>query len=157
MGLTSGEKRESFASLVLAADTDIMDDNFYGPGRLQAWLSSDQKTSKHITPLREAIFPRAGSRGPTNWYRVLLGNIGMEEVIEALKAGKLRVGLALPVLTIESQPGGMSLPGAMAKALEPYARDLTNVVVSSRGHWPHVIVPGEVNAAIEKLLQVSSG
>lgn len=153
--LTDLSQLESFHSLIYEQDANWKADNFYPPGKLEAWLTSDRRGRHSIVDKEErgrwlTAFRSGGLRGPTNWYRALLDNVHLSEESSALSAGHITTELRVPVLAIDSQPDNASVPGFLEAAMKDRASQLSVKLVDAQGHWPHIVAYNEVNKLIER-------
>ena len=128
--------------------------NFFPAGALEKYITSDRipSLSAHVTPEEMAthheIFAAGGYRGPTNWYRVLLGGLGIEEE----KSDALDPSLKVPVLFITETPGPATMPGS-AEQTKQFAADFRVSTVSTKGHWVQLESRDEVNKTLEKFFE----
>ena len=134
--------------------------NFYPPGEAEKWLTADNRlpqsssivsTDENATHNR--ILAEGGYRGPTNWYRVLVGNLNEDDEKAALEAGTLEPHIQCPVLAIDSAPGRASIPGFMEGSVGPFAKDFRYKVTGKEGHWVQIESRDEVNAWLEEFLE----
>lgn len=136
---------------------DIKADNFYPPGQCEAWLKADRNDSQILLDPGESAawlnaFRNGGFRGPTNWYRIMTEKLNEEDEKADTAAGKLATKIHVPVLAIESKPDKASLPGFLEGATRPYAVQLTVKIVTSQGHYPHIVSKEEVNQSLHDLI-----
>ncbi|KAJ9615923.1 hypothetical protein H2200_002000 [Cladophialophora chaetospira] len=148
---------ESFLSIAYHANVDIKDDNFYPPGKLEAWLTADRNDHDILLDAEESAawfdaFRKGGFRGPTHWYRGLTANLNEEEEKADLAAGKLATEINVPVLAIDAKPDKASIPGFLEGATRKHAPQLVVKVVDSQGHYPHIVSKEEVNEALQGLI-----
>lgn len=149
---------DSFQSLVYEADATLKADQFYPPGKLEAWLKKDCRGKSNIVNAADQAvwvdaFRHGGLRGPTNWYRALLDNVNKSEEDESILQGEITIPIKVPVLGIDSQPDHASLPGFMEFSMKPFATQLQVALVQSCGHWPHLVSSREVNQLIQEHIQ----
>lgn len=129
-------------------------DNFYLPGALEAWLASDQDDQQTIVNEEETArwldaFRSGGLRGPTNWYRALVGNINYSQEDKDLSRGQLTTALYVPVLAVDSQPDKFSISNFMEMSVRPHTKRMKMNVVEADGHWPHIVAHEVVNRVIK--------
>jgi hypothetical protein len=69
---------------------------FYPAGELEKWLTADNRLPQSESIISESeisthsqIFSSGGYRGPTNWYRALVGNLNESDEKAAIEAGTL--------------------------------------------------------------------
>jgi pimeloyl-ACP methyl ester carboxylesterase len=139
--------------------------NFYPPGELEKWLAADTRLPQSSSILSEAetsihnqIFSLhdqdgGGYRGPTNWYRALVGNINEADEQAAIQAGVLDPQIKCPVLAIDSAPSPASLPGFMEGSLGAFAKDVRFKKAKTEGHWVQVESRDEVNEWLEEFFR----
>ena len=132
--------------------------HFYPPGELEKWLEADTRlppSSSIVSAAENAthnhIFAEAGYRGPTNWYRALVGNLNLDDEKAAIEAGTLDPHIKCPVLAIDSAPGRGSLPGFMEGSVGAFARDFRYKAVETEGHWVQIESREMVNRWLEEL------
>jgi soluble epoxide hydrolase / lipid-phosphate phosphatase len=157
-GAQNTPQLESFQSIAYHKNVEIKADNFYPPGKLEAWLKADRNDREILQDAEESAawleaFRIGGFRGPTNGYRLLTGKQIVEDDKAALAAGQLTTTIGVPVLAIEAQPDKSSIPGFVEKGTRPHAPQLTAIVVGSQGHYPHILSKDEVNQAISDLIK----
>jgi hypothetical protein len=144
--------------LAYHANTTTKADNFYPPGKLQSWLTTNTVDNQLLLDPTEreawlTAFRKSGLRGATNGYRVLDQNLNYEEEQADLEAGKLTTKIMIPCLAIDATPDKASIPGFMEGAMKPHVEgELKVKVVGSQGHYPHILSKEEVNEAIEQLI-----
>ncbi|KAJ9605679.1 hypothetical protein H2200_009528 [Cladophialophora chaetospira] len=139
---------KSFHSLVYDRDVENKAENFYPPGRLEAWLSADSFSGRQTVQQDEAdnwldSFQKGGLRGPTNWYRMLVDNLNEEHERRAIAEGQMLTQIDQPVLGIDSMPDRLTIPGFMEGALKAHATQLVMKTVNCQGHWPHLVAHEE--------------
>jgi soluble epoxide hydrolase/lipid-phosphate phosphatase len=153
-------QNESFTSLLYTSDYEHFL-SFYPPGELEKWLAADKRLPQSSSILSEAetsthnqIFSLHdffdGYRGPTNWYRALVGNINEADEEAAIQAGALDPQIKCPVLAIDSAPSEASLPGFMEGSLGAFAKDLRFKKAKTKGHWVQIESRDEVNEWLEE-------
>lgn len=139
--------------------------SFYPPGELEKWLAADNRLPQSSSILSEAetsihnqIFSLhdqdgGGYRGPTNWYRALVGNINEVDEQAAIQAGALDPQIKCPVLAIDSAPSTASLPGFMEGSLGAFAKDVRFKKAKTKGHWVQIESRDEVNEWLEEFFR----
>jgi pimeloyl-ACP methyl ester carboxylesterase len=139
--------------------------NFCPPGELERWLTADNRLPQSLSILSEAetsmhnqIFSLhnqdgGGYRGPTNWYRTLIGNINIADEQAAIRAGALGLQIKCPVLAIDSAPSAASLPGFMEGSLRPFAKDVRFKTAKTVGHWVQIESRDDVNGWLEEFFR----
>ncbi|KAK4944319.1 hypothetical protein LTR10_016205 [Elasticomyces elasticus] len=147
----------SFQSLTYHRDVDVQADNFYPPGRCEAWLTADRNDNQTLLDSEDSAawlraFRDGGFHGPTNWYRAMTENLSEEGEKADIAAGKLAIKIDVPVMAIDSKPDKASLPGFLEGAMAPHAPRLTVKVVQSQGHYPHIVSKEEVNQSLHDLI-----
>lgn len=78
------------------------------------------------------------------WYRALVGNINVDDEIQAQLDSKLYQ----PVLMLASQPSRLNIPGAAAGMMRQFAQNLTVREVDAKGHWIQLEARDEVNEVL---------
>ncbi|KAK5049045.1 hypothetical protein LTR84_005467 [Exophiala bonariae] len=147
----------SFQSLAYHKDVITKADNFYPPGKLEAWLEADRNDHNVLTNSEESAawydaFSKGGFRGPLNWYHGMSGNINQEEEKADLASGKMISKINVPVLVVDAKPDKSSIPGFMEGSTKQYAEQVTVKTVETQGHYPHITSKEEVNQAIGDLI-----
>jgi soluble epoxide hydrolase/lipid-phosphate phosphatase len=157
-------QNESFTSLLYTSDYGHLL-SFYPPGELEKWLAADKRLPQSSSILSEAetsihnrIFSLhdqdgGGYRGPTNWYRALVGNINGADEEATIQAGALDPQIKCPVLAIDSAPSAASLPGFMEGTLGAFAKDLRFKKAKTKGHWVQIESRDEVNEWLEEFFR----
>ena len=128
--------------------------DFYPTGALEKFLTNDRMVSPStiVTPEELAthheILAAGGYRGPTNWYRVLLGGLGIEEEEKDAVDPNLKV----PVLFVAESPGPASMP-SNGDQTRQFAADFRTTTVSTIGHWVQLEAKDEVNSMLAKFFE----
>ena len=155
------EHLDSFLSIAFNADVNVRADNFYPPGKLEAWLRANQTDDKLVLNAEEKqawleAFREGDWQAATNGYRLMTQNLNENDEKADLAASKMATKIEVPVLVIDAQPDKATVPGSMEKAIRPYIGETGQVTfktVKSQGHFPHIVSSGEVNQAIHTLLE----
>lgn len=147
----------SFQSLAYHKDVVTKADNFYPPGKLEAWLEADRNDHNILIGSEESAawfeaFSKGGFRGPLNWYRGMTGNTNQEEEQADLASGKMISKINVPVLVVDAKPDKASIPGFVEGSTKQHAEHLTVKTVETQGHYPHIISKEEVNQALSDLI-----
>lgn len=128
---------------------------FYPAGKLEAWLRSDRKApfpdflTATEKQLRDRIMALGGYRGPTNWYKVLIGQgLGLEE-----KSNNLDPRIPCPALYVEPAPSSMVHMDQFSKKTANFADRCVNKQVTTEGHWIQLEAKNEVNQILEDFVQ----
>ena len=143
--LLTSEQAESAESLIYADDA-LWIENVYPPGALERWVTQDRMAprSAFVTSdelqTRRKIFAAGGYRGPTNYYRALLGGLSTEEESK----DDIDPAIKCPVLVITEADGPGTLP-YYAESTKQYAADCRTAKVSTQGHWVQLEARDEVN------------
>ena len=154
-------QNESFTSLLYTSDYKHFL-SFYPPGELEKWLAADKRLPQSSSLLSEAetsihnqifsLHDQDGSdyRGPTNWYRALVGNISEADEQATIQAGALDRQIKCPVLAIDSAPSPASLPGFMEGSPGAFAKDIRYKKAKTEGHWVQIESRDDVNEWLEE-------
>ena len=152
---------ESFLSIAYHADMNVRADNFYAPGKLEAWLRQDRIDNKIILNAEEKAtclkaFREGDWRAATTGYCLMTQNLNEEREKADLAAGRMTAKLEIPVLAIDSQPDRTSVPGSMSAAFRSHIGEKGHVTfktVESQGHYPHIVSNEEVSKAIRSIIE----
>jgi pimeloyl-ACP methyl ester carboxylesterase len=139
--------------------------NFFPSGELEKWLTANNRLPQSSSILSEAetsihnqIFSLHGQgdggyRGPTNWYRALVGNISGADEQAAIQAGAVDPQIKCPVLVIDEAPSAASLPGFMEGVFGAFAKDVRFKTAKTAGHWVQIESRDEVNEWLEEFFK----
>lgn len=105
--------------------------------------------------MHSQILSSGGYRGPTNWYRSLVGNLNEADEKAAIEAGALDPHIKWPVLAIDSAAGRASLPGFMEGSVGAFAKDARFKTAKTEAHWVQIESQEEVNQWSEEFLTES--
>lgn len=137
----------------------IKADNFYPPGKMEAWLAANRNDRNILLSADEAktwlaAFQTSGLRGATRGYQLMTDNLNEAMEKADLAAGKLTTRIrGIPVLAIDATPDKASVPGFMEGAVKGYSDGgYTLRTASSQGHYPHIVSRDEVNGWIDNLI-----
>ena len=148
---TPSGQHDSFTTITYG-EPEATNSLFYPPGALQSsletnttvplprWFSETEKAT------RDAIFAATDAyRAPTNWYRVLLGNLAVEEE----RQDSRDPNVAVPVLSILEKKGEATIE-LFEQATAMYAKGGFRCArVAADGHWVQLQCRDEVNELLK--------
>ncbi|EEH06398.1 epoxide hydrolase [Histoplasma capsulatum G186AR] len=147
------EHVDSFFTLFYPAEADLWIEHLGPTGALETWLRNDRKAplAPYITEEEKAThfkIMRGHYKSALMWYRALVGNINVDDEIQAQLDSKLYQ----PVLMLASQPSRLNIPGAAAGMMRQFAQNLTVREVDAKGHWIQLEARDEIGEAVASKL-----